>query len=161
VSSPNPAPDGGKPVDPAQKPTRRTFTAEYRDKIIDEYRDAPHGEKSAVLRREGLYQSQIAEWTQARAARQSGGAAKRAARPSGDAAASRAGDADARRENERLTRENDRLAKQLKQTEAALEIMGKLHVLCAPRGAWSYPRRSREGLEGKSLGLMAYPAPKG
>ncbi|WP_405176967.1 hypothetical protein OG225_12250 [Nocardia sp. NBC_01377] len=120
MSSPKPAP-AGRPVDPAPKPTRRTFTAEFRDKIIDEYRDAPHGEKSAVLRREGLYQSQIAEWTQARDTRQSGGATKRAVRPSGDAAA--------RRENERLTRENDRLAKQLKQTEAALEIMGKLHVL--------------------------------
>jgi hypothetical protein len=30
---------------------------------------------------------------------------------------------------DRLTRENARLAKALTQTEAALEIMGKLHVL--------------------------------
>ena len=34
-----------------------------------------------------------------------------------------------RRENERLARENARLTAQLTQTEAALEIMGKLHVL--------------------------------
>jgi hypothetical protein len=34
-----------------------------------------------------------------------------------------------RREMDRLTRENARLAKQLTQPEAALEIMGKLHVL--------------------------------
>jgi hypothetical protein len=31
----------------------------------------------------------------------------------------------------------------------------------APRGAWLYPRRSREELEGRFLGLMAYPQPKG
>ncbi|WP_433654082.1 hypothetical protein ACQPW1_22890 [Nocardia sp. CA-128927] len=128
MSSPNPAARGGGPVDPAPKPTRRTFTAQYRDKIIEEYRDAPHGQKSAVLRREGLYQSQIAEWTQARAAKLSG-AAQHAARRSSEAVASQAVDTAGCRENQRLTRENARLAKQLKQTEAALEIMGKLHVL--------------------------------
>src|ERR1700694_2479820 len=31
----------------------------------------------------------------------------------------------------------------------------------APRGALLYPRRSREELEGRFLGLMAYPDPKG
>jgi hypothetical protein len=31
----------------------------------------------------------------------------------------------------------------------------------APRAALSYPRRSREGLEGRSLGPMAHPDPKG
>ena len=34
--------------------------------MVAEYAAAPHGEKSAVLRREGLYQSQIREWTDAR-----------------------------------------------------------------------------------------------
>ena len=64
MSSPNLV-DGG-PVDPAPKPIRRTFTAQYRDRILDEYLAAPHGEKGAVLRREGLYQSQMREWAQAR-----------------------------------------------------------------------------------------------
>jgi putative transposase len=32
---------------------------------------------------------------------------------------------------------------------------------CAPRGARSYPRPSREELGGRFLGLMAYPMPKG
>ena len=123
MNSPNPAAAGG-PVDPAPKPTRRTFTAEYRARILDEYRGAPHGEKSAVLRREGLYQSQIREWAQAREAKKSS--------PSGRKSLPSNGDADgraARREMDRLTRENARLAKALTQTEAALEIMGKLHVL--------------------------------
>ena len=52
-------------MDPAAKPVRRSFTAEYRARVVAEYEAAPHGEKSAVLRREGLYQSQIREWTAA------------------------------------------------------------------------------------------------
>ena len=120
MSSPNPAttPDA---ADPAPKPTRRTFTTEYRNNILDEYSNAPHGEKSAVLRREGLYQSQLREWAQARTA------AAGKSRPK--AAANLDSDAATRKEMARLTRENARLAKQLTQTEAALEIMGKLHVL--------------------------------
>ena len=64
-SAGGPGDDPGS-VDPAAKPVRRTFTAEYRARVVAEYAAAPHGEKSAVLRREGLYQSQIREWTDAR-----------------------------------------------------------------------------------------------
>jgi transposase len=119
-------------ADPSARPARRRFTAQYRDRIIDEYEGAVFGQKSAVLRREGLYQSQLREWVLARESkpvpthrRRAGGGA-------------RISDADAvigdtergvRRENDRLARENTRLTKQLGQTEAALEIMGKLHVL--------------------------------
>jgi transposase len=129
VSSPKPAPRGGEPVDPAPKPARRTFTAEYRDKIIDDYHNAPHGEKSAVLRREGLYQSQVAEWTQARTAKQAGGTGKRTSRRPDTFVEPRSADVATRSDNERLARENARMAKQLAQTEASLEIMGKLSVL--------------------------------
>ncbi len=53
-------------VDPAPRPVRRSFTAEYRARVVAEYEAAPRGEKGGVLRREGLYQSQIREWTVAR-----------------------------------------------------------------------------------------------
>ncbi len=49
-------------ADPAAKPIRRSFTAEYRAQVVAEYKAAPHGEKAGVLRREGLYQSQVREW---------------------------------------------------------------------------------------------------
>ena len=52
-------------VDPAPRPTRRSFTAAYKAEIVAEYEGAPHGEKSAVLRREGLYHSHIKEWASA------------------------------------------------------------------------------------------------
>src|SRR5665647_3333554 len=48
--------------DPAARPVRRSFTAAYRARVVAEYEAAPRGSKAAVLRREGLYQSQIREW---------------------------------------------------------------------------------------------------
>ncbi len=51
----------GTVLDPAPKPKRRTYTAEYRARILAEYEAAPYGEKSAVLRREGLYQTLVTE----------------------------------------------------------------------------------------------------
>ena len=121
MNSPKPRTTPDSLVDPAPKPTRRTFTTEYRNSILDEYSNAPHGEKSAVLRREGLYQSQLREWAQARTAAAGKSQPKSSSSPDTDAVT--------RKEMARLTRENARLAKQLTQTEAALEIMGKLHVL--------------------------------
>lgn len=41
---------------------RRTFTADYKRRVIAEYDAAPHGQKGAVLRREKLYDTQLAEW---------------------------------------------------------------------------------------------------
>ena len=48
---------------------RRTFTAEFKRSIVQEYDAAPNGSKGAVLRRERLYDSHIQEW---RAALQAG-----------------------------------------------------------------------------------------
>src|SRR2546425_11712065 len=55
---------------PAPRPKRRTFSAEYKLRIVAEYDAAPNGEKGAILRRERLYHSHIIEW---RAARGAGG----------------------------------------------------------------------------------------
>lgn len=41
---------------------RRTFTAEYKRRIVAEYDAAPKGAKGAVLRRERLYDSHVQEW---------------------------------------------------------------------------------------------------
>src|SRR6266508_6346484 len=59
--------DGGVGDDPAAKPTRRRFSAEYKLAILDEYeRLTDAGAKGALLRREGLYSSHIVEWRRAR-----------------------------------------------------------------------------------------------
>ena len=113
----------GVAVDPSARPFRRTFTAEYRARIVAEYEAAPHGEKSAVLRREGLYQSQVRRWAQARDALARGTSAPRRAHrahrattPGGEEVA-------------RLRAENRRLTRELSKSAAVVSIMGKLQGL--------------------------------
>lgn len=121
--SPDPAaglPDGVP--DPAARPVRRSFTAEYRARVVAEYQAAPHGQKAAVLRREGLYQSQIREWAAARDALDRGEPEPR--RPHrARAAAGRKDDPG------RLRAENQRLRRELARSQAVVEIMGKLQGL--------------------------------
>jgi transposase len=109
------------PVDPAARPVRRSFTAEYRARVVAEYEAAPHGSKAAVLRREGLYQSQIREWTVAR-----DGLARGASAPRRAHRARGAGGGD---DPGRLRAENQRLARELAKSQAVVEIMGKLQGL--------------------------------
>src|SRR5829696_9030085 len=71
--------------DPAARPRRRSFTAEYKARILDEYDALPAGSegRGALVRREGLYTSHIAEWRKARnAGARDGLAAKATARRS-------------------------------------------------------------------------------
>jgi transposase len=106
----------------AGQPKRRTFTAEYKLRILSEYENAESPrERAALLRREGIYTSTISEWRRARD--KAVGEVipeKKPGRPARDAA-------DA--ENERLRRENEKLAAELARTKAALEVVGKAHAL--------------------------------
>jgi len=57
---------GNEPSMP-DRPKRRSFTAEYKLAILDEYDlCSGAGDKGALLRREGLYSSHIVEWRRAR-----------------------------------------------------------------------------------------------
>lgn len=103
----------------AGRPKRRIFTAEYKLRILEEYENAPSPrDRAALLRREGIYTSTISEWRRARDA-----AAIPESRPGRPARAA----ADA--ENERLRKENEKLAAELARTKAALEVVGKAHAL--------------------------------
>jgi transposase len=123
-------PGAGSPeaVDPAPRPVRRSFTAAYRARVVAEYEAAPHGSKAAVLRREGLYQSQIREWTQARDAVARGQTATRR-RPHRAAQGSAGGKDDP----VRLRAENQRLVRELAKSQAVVEIMGKLQGYAGDR----------------------------
>jgi transposase len=114
--------DGGvDEPDPAARPRRRSFTAEYKARILDEYDALPAGSegRGGLLRREGLYTSHIAEWRKAREAGARGGLAPKAkARRSPEQV-----------EVERLRRRNERLETELAKTKLALEITGKAHAL--------------------------------
>ena len=112
----------GEQPDPAARPVRRTFTAEYRAQLVAEYEAAPHGQKSAVLRREGLYHSTVREWMQARDA-----VAREASRPTRrHGGGGRAGGTE---DPGKLRAENARLTRELAKSQAVVEIMGKLQGL--------------------------------
>ena len=92
------------------------FTAEYKARILAEYDAAEHGERGAVLRREGLYSSHIVEWRRAAeaGARAGLGPVSRDRRD---------------REVEQLRARAERAEAELVRTKAALEIVGKAHAL--------------------------------
>jgi transposase len=114
--------DGGvDEPDPAARPRRRSFTAEYKTRILDEYDALPVGstERGALLRREGLYSSHMAEWRKARdAGAREGLAPKAKSRRSAEQV-----------ELDKLRRRNERLETELAKTKLALEITGKAHAL--------------------------------
>ena len=106
--------------DPAARPRRRRFSAEYKAKILAEYETAPDGEKGSVLRREGLYSSQITEWRQARDAGVRSGLEPGARKPKQSAAEV---------ELEKLKAKHRRAEAELARTRMALDIMGKASAL--------------------------------
>jgi transposase len=107
-------------ADPPDRPTRRKFTDDYKLSILAEYdRLTDAGAKGALLRREGLYSSNIVEWRRAREA----GGLRRTGAPVPKASGAET------KEMERLRRRAERAEAELAKTKAALEIMGKAHAL--------------------------------
>lgn len=106
--------------DAAARPRKRTFTPEYKLSILEQLDEMSDPKaRAALVRREGLYSSHIAEWRKARAAGALEGLAGKGRR---------------RRtreqvENEKLRRKNARLERELERTKLALEITGKAHAL--------------------------------
>jgi transposase-like protein len=115
--------DGGvEESDPAARPRRRSFTAEYKAAILDEYDRLPAGspERGALLRREGLYTSHISEWRKQRDAAALAGLSHKTRQPRKSAEEV---------ELERLRRRNAQLEADLAKTKLALDITGKAHAL--------------------------------
>ena len=104
-----------------ERPRRRTFSAEYKLAVLDEYdRTSEAGAKGAILRREGLYSSHIVEWRRARGAgalEALGSKGRRAKRSA------------AQVELDALRRKHARVTSELERTKLALEIVGKAHAL--------------------------------
>lgn len=103
------------------KPQRRRFTAEYKRRILAEA-DAAHepGAIGALLRREGLYSSLLAEWRAARARAEH--AAFEPKRRGPKAAPKDPRDA----ELVRLTRANEKLVKKLQKAELIIDLQKKV-----------------------------------
>jgi transposase len=112
------SPDGPR----ASRPKRRTFTREYKMRILEQYENASSPQaRNALMRREGIYSAYLTEWRRERDRAESV--------PVPEKKQGRPGKSAAEAENERLRKENEKLAAKLSKTEAALEIMGKVHAL--------------------------------
>ena len=108
--------DDGAMAPRADRPKRRSFTAEFKAAILAEYDAAGREERGAILRREGLYTSHIAEW---RKAAQAGSLSGLGGKPR-----------DRRdKEVQALRVRAEKAEAELARTKAALDLMGKAHAL--------------------------------
>ena len=111
------------PPDPevAEKPVRRRFTAKYKLDILNQADSCTKpGGLAALLRREGLYASNLNTWRRQRdegslAALTPKQRGRKALKPDPMAV-----------ENERLRKENTRLARRLKQAELIIDVQKKV-----------------------------------
>ena len=94
---------------------RRVFSAEYKRRILEEVDHARPGEIGLILRREGLYSSQLGNWRKWRSVvtekKKTGKEAQLLS------------------ENKRLEKENAKLKLKLRKAEAMLELQKKAHEI--------------------------------
>lgn len=119
------APAGVRPPDPEvpDKAVRRSFSAEYKQRILQEADGcSAEGAIGALLRREGLYSSHLATWRRQReeALRQALAPHRRGRQAVPHPLA---------QENEKLRRENTRLTERLHQAELIIEVQKKISAL--------------------------------
>jgi len=119
------SPNGSEPVaqpepEVVPKAVRRSFSAAYKLRIVEEADQCTeHGQIGAMLRREGLYSSQLATW---RRQREAGVLQAMTPKKRGRKASLDAKDV----EIAALRRENERLQKQLEQAELIIGAQKKL-----------------------------------
>ena len=120
------APTSASRPDPevVAKAKRRTFTADYKQRILQEADSAAAtpGGVGALLRREGLYSSHLASW---RRERQAGGLAaltphKRGPKSQRNTLAE---------ENQKLRRQNARLTEDLRKANIIIDVQKKVAAL--------------------------------
>ena len=108
-------------VDPEVLPKakRRRFSAAYKRRIVEEAERCAYGEVGALLRREGLYSSHLANWRREweAGALSSSPARRRGPQPQ---------QSTAEKETVRLVRENKRLRKQLEHANLIIDAQKKL-----------------------------------
>lgn len=101
------------------RPKRRRFSANYKRSILEEAdRCTEAGDIGALLRREGLYSSNLTTWRRQRQLGELEGA-KPGRKPTSDEA----------KQLRQLQRENERLKRKLEQAELVIEVQKKLSQL--------------------------------
>lgn len=103
-----------------ERPVRRRFSAEYKERIVREAQGCTQpGQIGALLRREGLYSSHLDKWRRKLA---QGGRAALVEAPRGRKPTRTPMEI----ENEELRKRNARLERRLKQAETIIEIQKKV-----------------------------------
>lgn len=119
IEMPPPTPD----PEVLETPRRRRFAAEYKQQILRQADACPPGGLGELLRREGLYSSHLNTWR-----RQRDQGVLAALTPQKRGRKARQLDP-MRTENQRLLRENERLAARLRQAEAIIDVQKKVSEL--------------------------------
>lgn len=115
-----------------EKPKRRTFSAEYKRKLLDQLDRAGPGEAGAILRREGLYSSHITKW---RREREQGTLAALKAKKRGP----KPKKSPEQKEVERLRRRVAQLERKLETAELIIDVQKKVSQLLGIPLATSEP----------------------
>lgn len=102
------------------RPGRRTFKADYKRRIVSEAAKCKHGELGLLLRREGLYHSQLKGW---RDDLESSSTASLTAKKPGRKPAPKE---PLKPELERVRRENAKLLERLRRAELIIDCQKKL-----------------------------------
>ena len=106
-------------ADRPARPTRRSFTAAFKAAVVAEYDAASTpGERGAILRREGLYDSHVQKWRKAGEQGRLRDTPVAGVTPKGRAS-----------REAQLAAENAKLRAELDMTKSMLEVMGKAHAL--------------------------------
>lgn len=100
------------------KAKRRTFTVEYKQRILKQADALETGKVGELLRREGIYYSHLIDWRNQRARGTLGGA--RSGRPSKDPKDAQI---------QALKADNEKLRRKLEQAQAVIDVQKKLSVL--------------------------------
>jgi transposase len=110
------------PEVPERSPGRRRFSAKYKARIVAEYDalEEDKGARGALLRREGIYSSNITTWRNQRDKGSDAALARSTGRSKADPR---------EREIARLKREVTRLEGELDTSRKVIEIQGKLSAL--------------------------------
>ena len=117
------APAGVPDPELVEQAKRRRFTAEYKQKILAQTDAAKEsGDIGALLRREGLYSSHLTKWRREREDGVLEGLTpqKRGPKVKADPLAG---------ENQKLRRDNERLADQLRKAEIVIDVQKKVAML--------------------------------
>lgn len=101
------------------RPPRR-YSAEYKQRILEEYEQLDRAGKGALLRREGLYSQLISEWRRQRNTGGQQALGRSVGRPKADPRD---------RQITELEAENARLEAELAKTRQVVEVQGKLSAL--------------------------------